>query len=106
MALYFLIEEVIYTLWLLLNCHEQVWIQILPLELCSCCVYMNAACVLSLIHIWYHRWLLSLIIKEDPYANDAAQLAAYIDHSIIRRYSYGSVSYTHLQTGANRMLLC
>ena len=31
MALYFLIEEVIYTLWLLLNCHEQVWIQILSL---------------------------------------------------------------------------
>ena len=47
MALYFLIEEVIYTLWLLLNCHEQVWIQILPLELCSCCVYMNAACVFT-----------------------------------------------------------
>jgi len=47
MALYFLIEEAIYTLWLLLNCHEQVWIQILPLELCSCCVYMNAACVFT-----------------------------------------------------------
>lgn len=47
MAIYFLTEEAIYTLWLLMNCHDQVWVQILPLELCSLCVYMNAACVFT-----------------------------------------------------------
>ena len=45
MAIYFLIEEAIYTLWLLLVCHEDVWLQILPLELCSVCAYMNALTV-------------------------------------------------------------
>lgn len=45
LALYFLIEEVIYTGWLLLHCHNQLWIQILPLELCSICVYINACSV-------------------------------------------------------------
>lgn len=45
MAYYFLLEEAIYTIWLLCNCHEQVWIQILPLELCSLCVYINASSV-------------------------------------------------------------
>lgn len=45
MAVYFVMEEVLYTIWLLLNCHDQVWRQILPLELCSLCVYMNALTV-------------------------------------------------------------
>lgn len=41
-GLYFLMEELIYTWWLLLVCKDQVWVQILPLELCSLCAYMNA----------------------------------------------------------------
>ena len=45
MAIYFLVEELLYTTWLFLFCHEQVWHQILPLELCSLCVYMNALTV-------------------------------------------------------------
>lgn len=45
MAIYFLVEEVIYTAWLLLFCHDQVWLEILPLELCSFCVYINALTV-------------------------------------------------------------
>lgn len=47
MAIYFLVEEGMYTLWLLLNCHNHVWLQILPLELCSLCVYVNAAAVFT-----------------------------------------------------------
>ena len=31
MAIYFLLEEAIYTLWLLLFCHDHTWIQILSL---------------------------------------------------------------------------
>ena len=45
MAVYFLVEELLYTTWLFLFCHDQVWHQILPLELCSLCVYMNALTV-------------------------------------------------------------
>lgn len=45
MATYFLVEELLYTTWLFLFCHDQVWHQILPLELCSLCVYMNALTV-------------------------------------------------------------
>lgn len=45
MAIYFLVEEAIYTTWLLLFCHDRVWLQVLPLELCSLCVYMNALSV-------------------------------------------------------------
>lgn len=45
MAVYFLVEELVYTTWLFLFCHDNVWHQILPLELCSLCVYMNALTV-------------------------------------------------------------
>ena len=45
MAVYFLVEELLYTTWLFLFCHDNVWHQILPLELCSLCVYMNALTV-------------------------------------------------------------
>lgn len=47
MAFYFLFEELIYTIWLFLNCHDHVWAQVLPLELCSLCVYINAASVFT-----------------------------------------------------------
>lgn len=47
MAYYFLIEEAIYTMWLVFNCTHDVWIQILPLELCSLCAYMNALAVFT-----------------------------------------------------------
>ncbi|MGX8850878.1 TMEM164 family acyltransferase [Amedibacillus sp. YH-ame10] len=47
MACYFLIEEAIYTIWLVLNCTHDIWIQILPLELCSLCAYMNALAVFT-----------------------------------------------------------
>lgn len=47
MAIYFLLEEAIYTTWLFLNCHENVWSQVLPLELCSLCVYINVAAVFT-----------------------------------------------------------
>ena len=40
----FLLEEAIYIVWMLLNCHENVLISILPLELCSLCAYMNCIC--------------------------------------------------------------
>lgn len=40
-AVYFLIEECIYTIWLLFFCHDRVWVQILPFELCSFCTYIN-----------------------------------------------------------------
>ncbi len=42
LGIYFLVEECIYTIWLLLFCHERVWVQILPLELCSFCTYIDA----------------------------------------------------------------
>lgn len=45
MAIYFLVEEAIYTIWVCLVCSDTVWKSILPLELCSLCVYMNAATV-------------------------------------------------------------
>lgn len=47
MAIYFLIEEIIYSSWLLWKCHDQVIIQLLPLELCSICVYMNVVSALT-----------------------------------------------------------
>lgn len=45
MAIYFLLEEVIYSGWLLLNCHQDVWLELLPLQLCSFCVYVAIAAV-------------------------------------------------------------
>lgn len=45
MAIYFLVEEAIYTLWLFMVCRENVWLEILPLELCSFCVYVNVLTV-------------------------------------------------------------
>lgn len=45
MAVYFLLEECIYSGWLLLNCHENVWMELLPLQLCSFCVYVSVAAV-------------------------------------------------------------
>lgn len=47
MAIYFLVEEAIYTSWLLWKCHDHVLLEILPLELCSLCVYMNALSVFT-----------------------------------------------------------
>lgn len=47
MAIYFLVEEVLYTSWLLWKCHDHVLLEILPLELCSLCVYMNALTVFT-----------------------------------------------------------
>ncbi|NBK97050.1 MAG: hypothetical protein EOM50_03365 [Erysipelotrichia bacterium] len=44
-ARYFLWEEVIYTCWLLLVCKKHVFLEIVPLELCSLCCYMNIASV-------------------------------------------------------------
>lgn len=49
MAMYFLVEELIYTIWLFIFCHDHVWHEVLPLELCSLCAYMNALSV-------YLRW--------------------------------------------------
>lgn len=45
MAIYFLVEEFIYSLWLILNCHEHLWQELLPLQLCSLCVYVAVASV-------------------------------------------------------------
>ncbi|MEG2543367.1 MAG: YwaF family protein [Longicatena sp.] len=45
MGIGFIIEEFIYTCWVLINCHHNALQQVLPLELCSICVYMNAATV-------------------------------------------------------------
>lgn len=45
MAVYFFIEEALYTLWLLWRCHEKVWLEIMPLQLCSLCVYVAIAAV-------------------------------------------------------------
>lgn len=45
MAIFFLIEELIYTSWALLVSSGSAWQQVLPLELCSLCVYMNALTV-------------------------------------------------------------
>ena len=47
MAIYFLIEEALYTAWLLWKCHDHVLLEIRPLEVCSLCVYMNAFCVFT-----------------------------------------------------------
>lgn len=46
MAIFYLVEETIYTTWLLVMCHHDVWHEILPLELCSLCAYINALTVL------------------------------------------------------------
>lgn len=45
MAIYFFLEEVVYSLWLLWRCHEDVWLEIMPLQLCSLCVYVAIAAV-------------------------------------------------------------
>lgn len=45
MAVYFLVEELLYSIWLLLNCHDHVWQELLPLQLCSFCVYIAVASV-------------------------------------------------------------
>lgn len=45
MAIYFFLEEVLYSLWLLWRCHEDVWLEIMPLQLCSLCVYVAIAAV-------------------------------------------------------------
>lgn len=45
MAVYFLLEELIYSLWLLFNCHEHLWQELMPLQLCSLCVYVSVASV-------------------------------------------------------------
>lgn len=47
MAIYYLMEEGLYTIWLLLVCSDHVWLRILPLELCSLCAYMNAIAVFT-----------------------------------------------------------
>ena len=47
MACYYIIEEVMYTSWLFLMCHEQVFKEVLPLELCSICAYVNAIAVFT-----------------------------------------------------------
>ncbi len=47
MAVYFLLEELLYTIWILWKCHDHVLIQLLPLELCSVCVYVNIASALT-----------------------------------------------------------
>lgn len=47
MAIYFLVEELIYTSWLLWKCHDHVLLEILPLELCSLCVYVNVLSVFT-----------------------------------------------------------
>lgn len=44
---YFLIEEAIYALWLLWKCHNHLLIQLLPLELCSITVYINALAIFT-----------------------------------------------------------
>lgn len=45
MAIYFFVEELLYTLWLLWRCKEHVWLEIMPLQLCSLCVYVAIAAV-------------------------------------------------------------
>lgn len=45
MAIFFLVEEAIYTSWALLVSSGSAWQQVLPLELCSLCVYMNVLTV-------------------------------------------------------------
>lgn len=45
MAIFYIVEESLYTLWLLIMCHDDVLHQILPLELCSLCAYINALTV-------------------------------------------------------------
>lgn len=49
-ACFFILEEIIYAIWLLINCHDQILLQILPLELCSVVVYVN---------------IISIFIKKD-----------------------------------------
>lgn len=41
MAMYFLAEEALYTLWLLFTCHHGLLLEIIPLQLCSLCVYVS-----------------------------------------------------------------
>lgn len=45
MAFYFFIEELLYTIWLIFQCHEGLWQELLPLQLCSICVYVSIATV-------------------------------------------------------------
>lgn len=46
-ALYYFLEESIYYGWLILHCNQNLGLQLLPLELCSLCVYMNILSVLT-----------------------------------------------------------
>lgn len=46
MAIYFFVEELIYSLWLIFQCHDGLWQELLPLQLCSICVYVSIASVL------------------------------------------------------------
>lgn len=40
-AMFFLVEEVVYTIWIVSVGPENIWAHALPLELCSICAYMN-----------------------------------------------------------------
>lgn len=47
MGIYFMVEELIYTIWLILTCRHSVIMQIIPLELCSLCAYINVGSVFT-----------------------------------------------------------
>ena len=47
-AVYYFLEEAIYYTWIVFHCHcSDLWLQLLPLELCTLCVYMNIASVFT-----------------------------------------------------------
>lgn len=48
-AIYYLLEEGIYYTWLIMHCDQNLGLQLVPLELCTLCVYMN---VLSVVTKW------------------------------------------------------
>lgn len=47
MGVYFIVEELLYTIWLLLVCKDSVLVQLVPLELCSLCAYINVVSVFT-----------------------------------------------------------
>lgn len=50
LGIYFFVEEMIYMSWVLINCKQNAIMEIVPLQLCTICVYMN---------------ILSLYLKKD-----------------------------------------
>lgn len=38
---YFLLEELLYTIWVFITCKQNAILEVVPLQLCSLCVYMN-----------------------------------------------------------------